>query len=143
MAERVRLFRQVCSAIQYAHQRLVLHRDIKPGNVIVLPGGDVRVLDFGIAQMVRPETLTTDTRTVMHPMSFACASPEQLRGEPLALTSDIYSLGTLLYEVLTGTNPQFRPDVSMEEAMRLVLDDVPPGRAPSTAACHGISTPSR
>ncbi len=125
MAERVRLFRQVCSAIQYAHQRLILHRDIKPGNVIVLPTGQVRVLDFGIAQVVRAETLTADTRTVMHPMSFACASPEQLRGEPLALTSDIYSLGTLLYEVLTGANPQSRPDVSMEEAMRLVLHDAP------------------
>ncbi len=125
MAARIRLFRQVCSAIQYAHQRLILHRDIKPGNVIVLPSGQVRVLDFGIAQVVRAETLTADTRTAMHPMSFACASPEQLRGEPLALTSDIYALGTLLYEVITGTNPQYRPDVSMEEAMRLVLHEAP------------------
>ena len=125
IAERVRLFHQVCLAIEYAHQRLVLHRDIKPGNVVVLPGGQVRVLDFGIAQIVRAETLTADTRTVLHPMSFACASPEQLRGEPLALTSDIYSLGTLLYEMISGTNPQARPDVSMEEAMRLVLHDAP------------------
>ena len=132
VAERVRLFRQVCAAIQYAHQRLVLHRDIKPGNVIVLPDGQVRVLDFGIAQIVQAGTLTADTRTVLHPLSFACASPEQLRGEPLALTSDIYSLGTLLYELLTGTNPQSRPDVSIEEAMRLVLEQTPP--APSRRA---------
>jgi eukaryotic-like serine/threonine-protein kinase len=126
ITERVALFRQVCSAIQYAHQRLILHRDIKPGNVIVLPSGQVRVLDFGIAQVVRAETLTADTHTVMHPMSFACASPEQLRGEPLALTSDIYSLGTLLYEVLTGRNPQYRDNASMEEVMRLVLEQEPP-----------------
>jgi len=126
MRERIRLFRQVCAAIQYAHQRLVLHRDIKPGNVIVRPDGQVRVLDFGIAQVVGPETLTADTRTVMHPMSLACASPEQLRGEPLALTSDIYSLGTLLYEVITGVNPQSPPGASLEAAMRLVLHEAPP-----------------
>ncbi len=126
VAERVRLFRQVCSALHYAHQRLVLHRDLKPGNVIVLADGQVKVLDFGIAQIVQAGTLTADTRTVLHPLSFACASPEQLRGEPLALTSDIYSLGTLLYEVLTGVNPQYRPDVSMDEALRLVLEVEPP-----------------
>jgi tetratricopeptide (TPR) repeat protein len=131
-AERVRLFRQVCAAIQYAHQRLVLHRDIKPGNVIVTGGGEVKVLDFGIAQIVREETLTADTRTAMHPLSFACVSPEQLRGEPLSLTSDVYSLGTLLYDVLAGVNPQYRPDASTEEALRLVLDAEPP--RPSTVA---------
>ncbi|MBP7777455.1 MAG: serine/threonine protein kinase [Acidobacteria bacterium] len=130
--ERVRLFREVCAAILYAHQRLVLHRDIKPGNVVVRPDGQVRVLDFGIAQIVQAATLTADTATVMHPMSLACASPEQLRGEPLALTSDIYALGTLLFEVLTGTNPQYRPEASLEEAMRLVLDTAPP--APSRLA---------
>jgi tetratricopeptide (TPR) repeat protein len=62
----------------------------------------------------------------MHPLSFACASPEQLRGEPLSLASDVYALGTLLYEVLTGVNPQYRPDVSVEESFRLVLERVPP-----------------
>jgi non-specific serine/threonine protein kinase/serine/threonine-protein kinase len=126
---RVRLFRQVCAAVQYAHQHLVLHRDLKPSNVVVVDGV-VKVLDFGIAQIVQPGTLTADTRTVLHPLSLACASPEQLRGEPLALTSDIYSLGTLLYEVLTGVNPQYRPDASTEEAMKLVLE-IEPAR-PST-----------
>ena len=135
IAERVGLFRQVCAAMHYAHQRLVLHRDIKPSNVIVLPTGQVKVLDFGIAQIVQAGTLTADTRTVMHPLSLACASPEQLRGEPLALTSDIYSLGTLLYEVLTGRNPQYREDVSLEEVMRLVLEQEPP---PPSRAARGV-----
>lgn len=134
--ERVALFRQLCAAIHYAHQRLVLHRDLKPANVLVTPAGQVKVLDFGIAQIVRSGTLTADTRTVMHPLSFACASPEQLRGEPLALTSDVYSLGTLLYEVLTGTSPQFREDAPVDEALRLVLehDPAPPSRVTAAVA---------
>ncbi len=126
VAQRVGLFRQVCSAIQYAHQRLVLHRDIKPANVIVTAAGQVKVLDFGIAQIVQEGTLTADTSTAMHPMSFACASPEQLRGETLALTSDVYSLGTLLYEMLTGVNPQYRPDLSTADLLRRVLEAEPP-----------------
>jgi non-specific serine/threonine protein kinase/serine/threonine-protein kinase len=132
LADRVRLFRDVCAAIHFAHQRLVLHRDIKPANVLVTAAGQVKVLDFGIAQIVQPETLTADTVTAMHPLSFACASPEQLRGEPLALTSDVYSLGTLLYEVLTGKSPQYQPGASTEEALRLVLEVDPP--RPSTIA---------
>jgi tetratricopeptide (TPR) repeat protein len=126
VGHRVGLFRQVCAAIQYAHQRLVLHRDIKPANVIVTAAGQVKVLDFGIAQIVREGTLTADTSTAMHPMSFACASPEQLRGETLALTSDVYSLGTLLYEMLTGVNPQYRPDLSTADLLRRVLEAEPP-----------------
>jgi len=125
LRDRIVLCRQLCSAIHYAHQRLVLHRDLKPGNVLVTPDGQVKVLDFGIAQVVQAGTLTAGTGTVMHPLSFACASPEQLRGEPLALTSDVYSLGTLLYEVLTGTNPQFREEASVDEALRMVLEQEP------------------
>lgn len=134
--ERVALFRQLCSAMHYAHQRLVLHRDLKPANVLVTPAGQVKVLDFGIAQIVQASTLTAETRTVMHPLSFACASPEQLRGEPLSLTSDVYSLGTLLYEVLTGTNPQLREDASVDEALRLVLEHepAPPSRVNTSVA---------
>jgi non-specific serine/threonine protein kinase/serine/threonine-protein kinase len=125
LRDRIVLFRQLSSAIHYAHQRLVLHRDLKPGNVLVTPDGRVKVLDFGIAQVVQAGTLTAETGTVMHPLSFACASPEQLRGEPLALTSDVYSLGTLLYEVLTGTSPQFREEASVDEALRRVLEQEP------------------
>jgi eukaryotic-like serine/threonine-protein kinase len=126
VAQRVELFRQVCAAIQYAHQRLVLHRDIKPANVLVTAAGQVKVLDFGIAQIVREGTLTADTSTAMHPLSFACASPEQLRGETLSLTSDVYSLGTLLYEMLTGVNPQYRPDLSTADLLTRVLEAEPP-----------------
>ncbi len=124
--ERLTLFRQVCSAIQHAHQHLVLHRDLKPSNVLLTSDGQVKVLDFGIASLVQASTLRADTGTTQQPVSLACVSPEQLRGEPMTFTADVYALGTLLYELLTGTNPQFREGMPAEEAMRLVTENLPP-----------------
>jgi eukaryotic-like serine/threonine-protein kinase len=131
LAERLRLFIDVCSAIHYAHQRLVLHRDLKPGNILVSRDGQVKVLDFGIAHIVQGDSPTGPATTLVHPLSFACASPEQLRGEPLSLASDIYSLGMLLYEVATARNPRYRPGASIDENLRRALDDdvLPPSRA--------------
>ena len=131
LAERLRLMIDVCSAIHYAHQRLVLHRDLKPGNIIVNTQGQVKILDFGIAQILQGDTPAGLAQsTVIHPLSIACASPEQLRGEPLSLASDIYSLGVLLYEMATGTNPRHRADASFDENLRRALDDdlPPPSR---------------
>ncbi|MBI3652462.1 MAG: protein kinase [Acidobacteria bacterium] len=107
-AERLQLFRQVCAAVHYAHQNLVIHRDLKPGNILVTADGTPRLLDFGIAKLLNPELAgqTLDmTAGPLGPMTPEYASPEQVRGESLTTSSDIYSLGVVLYELLTGHRP--------------------------------------
>jgi tetratricopeptide (TPR) repeat protein len=133
LAQRLRLFAAVCDAIHYAHQRLVLHRDLKPANIVVTDSGVVKVLDFGIARILRGEDHeAAGASTVAHPLSYGCASPEQLRGQPLSLASDIYALGVLLYELATGVNPQYRNNATFEEVFRRVVDETP--AAPSRIA---------
>ncbi|MBV9880160.1 MAG: protein kinase, partial [Gemmatirosa sp.] len=106
--ERLALFRRVCGAVQYAHQRLVVHRDLKPGNILVAPDGAPKLLDFGIAKVLRPageRTEATRRATTLHAMTPEYASPEQRAGEPVTTLSDVYSLGVLLHELLTGRHP--------------------------------------
>ncbi len=128
-AERLRLFRDVCRAVSYAHQHLILHRDLKPGNILVTPDGAVKVLDFGIARLVDAEPAEA-TATLLQPMSLLYASPEQLRGAALTLASDIYALGLLLYELLTGVNPRRLEGADYVAALRHALDNeaAPPSR---------------
>src|SRR5262249_9744736 len=107
ITSRVRLFLQVAGAVAYAHGQLVLHRDLKPANILVAPDATVRLLAFGIARVladgeVRETFLTQFAGRALSP---DYASPEQIRGEPLSVTSDIYSLGVVLYELLAGTRP--------------------------------------
>jgi serine/threonine-protein kinase len=105
---RVRLFQDVCAAVHYAHQNLVLHRDIKPGNILVTPQGHVKLLDFGIAKLLNPTLAPADsplTDAGVRPMTPEYASPEQVRGGQLTTASDVYGLGVLLYELLTGRLP--------------------------------------
>lgn len=123
VTERLELFRTVSSALAYAHQNLIVHRDLKPANILVTPNGVPKVLDFGIAKLLRPEGSTDSvafTRTQMRMMTPEYASPEQVRGDPITTASDTYSLGVLLYELLTGSRPyrlKTRGNAEIEQAI--------------------------
>lgn len=106
--ERLELFRKVCAAVSYAHQNLVVHRDIKPSNILVKADETPKLLDFGIAKLLHPDWSTeTDeaTATMFRIMTPEYASPEQIRGEKITTSSDVYSLGVVLYELLSGERP--------------------------------------
>jgi len=104
---RLELFRRVAEAVQVAHQNLVVHRDLKPANILVTPAGQPKLLDFGIAKLLDPETEEGLPQTAfgIRPMTPAYASPEQVKGEPVTTATDVYALGLLLYELLTGRHP--------------------------------------
>jgi serine/threonine protein kinase/tetratricopeptide (TPR) repeat protein len=131
--ERLKLFRTVCSAVHYAHQNLVVHRDIKPGNILITADGVPKLLDFGIAKLLNPELFaqTIDlTATALPLMTPQYASPEQVRGETITTASDVYSLGVVLYELLTGHDPYCFQSHLPSEIMQVVCEQEPP--KPST-----------
>lgn len=125
--DRLRLFREVCSAVQYAHENLVIHRDLKPGNILIAKGGVPRLLDFGIAKLLNPECFQTPlvTQTDWRPMTPEYASPEQIRGHAITTATDVYSLGLLLFELLTGHRPYRSGGRSLLEMERLVCETAP------------------
>ncbi len=141
ISERLQLFRDVCSAVHYAHQNLVVHRDIKTGNILVTPEGIPKLLDFGIAKLLGPEGSTLDlaqTRPEMRPMTLDYASPEQVRGEPITTATDVYSLGVLLYRLLTGKMP-YGPNLRSQAAMQNAICEKEPIR-PSAQILSDEST---
>jgi eukaryotic-like serine/threonine-protein kinase len=131
LGERLRLFLDVCAAVQYAHQNLIIHRDLKPANILVTELGGVKrpkLLDFGIAKLLNPERqqLTAhETQSGVLMMTPEYASPEQMRGEALTTASDVYSLGVLLYELLTGHLPYQLKSRALPEIIRAVCETEP------------------
>lgn len=123
---RLQLFRQVCSAVQYAHQHLIIHRDLKPANILVAADGTPKLLDFGIAKLLQPDLAQSyQTQAGQTPMTPAYASPEQVRSETLTTTSDVYSLGVVLYELLTGHSPYQLKEKTFNEMMRAICEQEP------------------
>ncbi len=135
--ERLELFRSVCSAVHFAHQNLIVHRDLKPGNILVTAGGVPKLLDFGIAKLVDPnqEGLAL-TQVDVRPMTPEYASPEQVRGETITTASDIYSLGVLLYVLLTGRSP-YRPATREPQDLARAICETEPLRPSSVMGKAG------
>lgn len=126
--DRVRLFQKVCSAVDYAHERHIIHRDIKPSNILINKQGAPKLLDFGIAKILDPNLIhesINPTASVMRLMTPDYASPEQVQGIDVAPASDIYSLGILLYELVTGHRPYNFAGRALHEVSRVICEVAP------------------
>ena len=134
ISERLTMFRSVCAAVQYAHSNLVVHRDIKAGNILVTKDGTPKLLDFGIAKLIPTEfspEAAAETRPELRPMTLEYASPEQVRGESITTASDVYSLGVLLYKLLTNKFPFSGPDTQSRMGMQQAICEKEPPRPSS------------
>ena len=146
LEERLDLFEQVCSAVQFAHQNLIVHRDLKPGNIMVDDSGRVKLLDFGIAKILDSAQLGITILESLpggSPMTLAYACPEQVRGEAITTATDVYALGILLYELLTGRRPHRFDERNLVNAMEVICHQEPdsPSSALNEAATERADDP--
>jgi serine/threonine protein kinase/tetratricopeptide (TPR) repeat protein len=126
VAERLRLFRDICEAVQHAHRHLVIHRDLKPSNILVTRDGHVKLLDFGISKQLETlERPVDQTRTALRMMTPAYAAPEQIRGDRVGIHTDVYALGVVLYELLAGRIPFDLSNRTPAEAEAMIVQDAP------------------
>ncbi len=143
--ERLRLFAKVCAAVQFAHQHLVVHRDLKPPNILITAGGEPKLLDFGIAKLLDPSQTPVNTVAERQWLTPAYASPEQVRGDAVTTGSDVYTMGALLYELLAGVSPHrfAHTHPSPTELFRIVaeVDPLPPSLT-ARAQPNGLRIPS-
>lgn len=138
LRDRLAIFQQVCGAVQYAHQHLVVHRDIKAPNILVTADGTPKLLDFGIAKLLDPATGVEQTHTTMQVMTPESASPEQVRGKPVGVATDIYALGVLLYRLLTGDSP-YRSALDRGVDLTHAVCEEPPDKP--SAHASGVRVP--
>jgi len=141
LRDRLERFLDVCDAVQHAHRQLVVHRDIKPSNVFVTPDGEVKLLDFGIAKLLKEDARLTQTSERL--LTPAYAAPEQVRAEDVSTATDVYALGALLYEMLAEVRPLDVDGLAFPEAAERIIKDEPAPPSRRAASTGSLLSPTR